>query len=103
MIPFLAALFALAGFDAWFTARQFRKFGTKIELNNVVRWLANHVGITQGVVAGIVVPSLIECALFYAFNAKLLAVLRVGMRLTLALHQLKYLHSFSKKVELLNK
>lgn len=103
MIPVLAGILALAGFDAWFTARQFKKFGTKIELNNLVRWLANHFGINQGVLVGIGVPTLIGIALLYNFNLKEAAVYWAGLRSCLFLHQLKYLVSFSKKVELLNK
>lgn len=103
MIPFLAGILALAGFDAWFTIRQFKTFGTKIELNNLVRWLANHVGIVQGTLAGIGVPTLLGIALLYSLQMERTAVFWVGLRSCLFLHQLKYLHSFSKKVELLNK
>ena len=103
MILTLAGILGLALFDCWFTRRQFKRFGTKIELNNLVRWLANHVGITQGVLAGVLAPTVGAIALFNAFDMRETACVYLGMRLTLALHQLKYLKDFSKKMEILSK
>lgn len=103
MIEALAGILVFAGFDCWFTHRQFKKFGTKIELNNLVRWLADHVGVAQGVLAGILVPTISGIALLYKYDMGKTAFIYLGMRFCLFLHQVKYLKDFSKKMEILSK
>jgi hypothetical protein len=103
MIGILAGILGLAAFDCWFTYRQFKKFGTKVELNNLVRWLAEHVGLKQGVLVGVLVPTLSGVALLAKYDMGKTACVYLGMRLTLAIHQIKFLKDFAKKIELLSK
>jgi len=47
---------ALAGFDMWLTRRRMRDYGTKIEMNPVIRRLANKLGIELGLLIGVFIP-----------------------------------------------
>lgn len=103
MITTLAIISALALFDAWFTRRQFKFFGSKVELNPSIKWLVKHFGETQGILVGVLAPTASGVALCYAESLEKTALVWMGMRLTLALHQLKFLLDFQKKLRLLQK
>ena len=101
MILTLLGISALAIFDAWFTRRQFKIFGPKVELNPSIKWLVKHVGETQGILVGVLAPTVSGVALCYAESLEKTALIWLGMRLTLALHQIKFLSDFQKKIKLL--
>lgn len=102
MTLILTSIFLLALWDVWFTLDQFKRFGTKVEINKLILWLTKHVGAAQGVLVGILVPTLSGIALLATQEMEKTACVWLGMRLCLALHQLKFKISFQKKVELLS-
>lgn len=47
---------SLVGFDVWLTRRRMREYGTKIEMNPVIRRLTNKLGIELGLLLGVFIP-----------------------------------------------
>jgi len=77
---FVALLFILAVFDCWLTNKRIKRYGTGIELNRAVNWLADYVGSEIASYALILLPTLLW-VLLAKFIGTWIVILLVGMRL----------------------
>jgi hypothetical protein len=102
----LLAIFALAGFDFWFTRRQINVVGkTAVEMNAAAKWLVAQFGTEVGLFLGIIVPSGLIAAALSSLSPKnpslilVFSAVLLGMRLQLAFSQTMYLTRYAKIVE----
>lgn len=92
MYVILATLFTLlAIFDAIFTVKMLKKYGIDAELNIIIRALCKKLGIENGVILGVGIPTAVLAGGGWFFPS----VLSVGtlVRSVLFIYQLRQLHA----------
>lgn len=95
----ILAYLVLAGTDVFFTRRIISVFGKQAELNGMVRWCVSKLGLTQGLIIGILCPTLTVLLAVLIISPKNPSVgisFFTGMRTMLFLRQLQVHFNFKK-------
>lgn len=73
--------------DTAFTARRMDKFGTKVEMNKILRWFVEKYGIGLGLLLGRILPGLATVGLLVWMDWKTLLAFLTGSTFTLVFFQ----------------
>jgi len=84
----LLVLACLISFDGIVTEKRIKKHGPEIELNPVVRYLAQKLGAFKGSALGVVLPNAIVAGFLGAFGWDIPLAYIAGVRTYLAIQQL---------------
>lgn len=81
MNELLLLYFTLGAFDAWLTQRRIRDYGSSVELNSAIRYLATTLGPQAASVIGVMLPVTAISFLTWFFNVPILLALLVGFNI----------------------
>jgi hypothetical protein len=91
MAPLVLLYLMLAYTDFLYTHFMLRRYGTGIELNPAIKWATKHLGLDFGVMAGIMVPTLV--ILYFGIDFRPLLETVFFARLMLFFFQVNHLRT----------